>query len=240
MAWYSVEVVFLKSHERLILGVLALCTVLYLGNAWLNHSVLVANAKVAAAEKVEAARSKANEDLQVSMLQQTASYQALVSELEGQNKALAAAISSRQQVVVQQQTADRALTPTELSGRWTGLSQLSPTDVQFDGQRFSVTDQGAHATVSQLEEVGPLKASLADSQKIVADKSQQLASLKTLQDSDGLLISGLQLQIGEEKRVCSAEVADEKAKGRRGWFRGLKWGLVTGFVSGVVVARMVP
>lgn len=63
----------------------------------------------------------------------------------------------------------------------------------------------------------------------------ELASEKTLNDTQAALITGLNKQLVDSENVCKAEVNAEKAKTKRAFVRGLKIGGIAGFVAGIFV-----
>lgn len=217
-----------QKHERLILGLCLLCTVLWLGNKWLDNSAV-------AAKTALGIQQAENEKVRVQANLSAAQYQATIDALSKQNSSLAAAVATRQTVLVQQQAATAALAtsnPNEFTQTWQklipgtltgGIAQQSITLPDGTHSQQFVVDLGpAIETVNQLEEVPVLKADKADLQTVISNDKKMLAAADVdLKAKDALLQSN--------DKTCKDQIAVVKAnanKSKRTWF-------IIGFVAGI-------
>jgi len=111
---------------------------------------------------------------------------------------------------------------------------MAPNDITFaldpNGQ-ITLTDDAAHKTVDQLEQVPVLTQQLANSQaetkndlSLLTASNAQVATLNTE-------VSGLRLEITDDKTVCQDQIKVVKAdaaKSKRRWFL---IGVVAGFLG---------
>lgn len=217
---------FVKSHERMVLGLGLLLVVLWIGNKYLNISADKADAKAVAAQQALDTIKQQNADFQKKVDEQEQQYQVLVGQLTAQNRSLLATIASRNQAVQTQQKTDANLALPELAVRWKTL--VPEADVQILNTGVSVSEPGARATVQQLELVPVLQANLGDEEKLVTNKDQQIAGLTGLTSGLTTQVDGLRSQIAAADTSCKADIAKIKADDRRSKRNWLLRGIAIG------------
>jgi len=215
---------FVKAHERLLIVVLG--AVLLWGCVGKVESIIAAHDQktLTQAELVLQAQIDKNAALIQQAQQQAQQYAQLAQQVQQQNTQLEQTNAALIAQLRAQQKTDSTLTDPELIARW---KQLVPqVDAVVANNQIQVTDAGAHATVSQLEEVPALQSELTNEQtrtqneeKLVAQCNAQVATL-------GQEVTGLNAQIVDQKKKSSAQVAVVKAEARKS---KLKW-----FVGGVL------
>jgi ABC-type nickel/cobalt efflux system permease component RcnA len=208
---------FIKAHEKLIIIVLA-CFLLYrtgqgIENAWIRHDDKIATQAATAVTADTATNKQLSDQLAQVKTQQQA-----------QNLQLTADITAKLAALQAQQKRDQLATQQQIIDRWKLLQPMQPGALQASGQNDVITPQAAAETVQQLEQIPVLKSE-------IQDQSQQITNdaLVIVRQSD--LIAGLNVQIVDEKKSHTADMNLEKAKSKRSWLRGFKWGLVVGAVG---------
>lgn len=212
-------VIWLKAHEKLALIAVAALLLFHFGNsglnAWIHHDETRSQID---AQKVvaDATANKALAD----------QVQKLTEQVGSQNAKLEAANRQRNAATQAQQTADQKMPLPDLALRWIKLIAAQPTDITPSNisDQLVIDGSAAHATVDSLELVPTLKADntnlqmeLSGEKQIVAKQSEQ--------------VTGLQGQLTDEQASHKADVATEKAKAKRSFWRGFKFGFVAGAVS---------
>jgi hypothetical protein len=123
----------------------------------------------------------------------------------------------------------------ELAQEWTKLVPgMAPNDITFaldpNGQ-ITLTDDAAHKTVDQLEQVPVLTQELSNSKQseqntdtLLTASNAQVATLNTE-------VSGLRLEITDDKAVCQDQikVVKDAARKRERWFA--IFGTILGFAA---------
>jgi hypothetical protein len=123
----------------------------------------------------------------------------------------------------------------ELANRWKALGNLGNSDIAATTVGITVTDQGARATVNQLERVPVLQTEVTDLNTVNANKDKQITGLDILLSDKTNLILGLNRQVVDSDVACKTEVAAVKAadrKAKKKWFIG---GFVLGFVTKLIL-----
>lgn len=227
---------WLQKHERIILVFLILVAGSWFGNHWLNNTA--AKDKLVATATAQQLNDQKDKNAQLSSQVATtaAQYQAMVSSLTQQNAQLASAMSNRTVVLKQQQTVDKTLPLPDLGDRWTTLAGLQPGDLTATQNGITVTDEGARATVTQLEQIPVLTQNLADSQTQVKDGLEELNKADSLIDGLDTQVSGLNVQITDQQTADAAALRSAKASARKsklGWFlKGIGVGAVAvGYIA---------
>lgn len=228
-------ITFIKAHERLVLGLAILALVLYLGNKYINASADQAIARAAAAQQALDTIKQQNADLQKKVDEQSAQYAELLAQLTKQNQSLLASIQSRREAVQQQQTVDASLPLPQLASRWIDLAKLKLDAIKSTENGLQITPEGAVTTVQALELVPVLQQNLADTEKIVANKDQQISGLNGLVETLNAQVSGLNAQLKAADVAHKTEIDSLKAQQRkksRNWFlRGLVvGGTIVGYI----------
>ncbi len=223
---------WLKQHERLIIIFMVLIFSFFVLDKGLSVVASWEQHKATQAEKVlDAQKAKNDADLATAkgML---SDYQTQLAADTKEIAALTTAQASRDKVVVVQQKADAAMPPSQLATRWQGL--VGDSGVVPVATGYTVSDSAALTTVQNLEQVPVLKADLADEQSKTAALQKDVASANDLIGQGKLVVNGLQLQLTDKDKACTAELNAEKAKARKSKLKWFGIGYVTGFISGQV------
>lgn len=211
---------FLKAHEKLLLCLGAGLLLIHLYgsslNAWIDHDKRTASLD---AQKV-AADTTANKALSDQLA-------ALQTQVNATTAALQKDIFNRNATTAKQQQTDATMTEVELAQRWAQLIKVKPEEVTTSSvpNNLQISDNAAHITVNDLEALPTCQANLADTATQLTGEKQIVAA----QTAD---ITGLNGQLVDEKKSHVADVNLEKAKAKRSFLRGFKWGAVAGFVGG--------
>lgn len=220
---------FLKAHEKLII-VLVLAVAVFLGVGKVQDIMAAHDNSVLAQQKlITDAQVKQNAALAVQVQQDQANLQALQTKLENQNAQLVQANSTLAAALANRQRTDASLPLPELGQRW---NQLVPNAAPLAVPNgLQVSQAGAIATVSALEQIPVLQQQLSNetTQKQNDDAviTQQTTNIGDLTKQVG----GLNLQIVDQTKQCTDQIAVVKAqaaKSKRRWFI---IGYVAGFLS---------
>ena len=220
---------YLKAHERLVLSVVA-GLVLWFAIGKIDTLILHHDqANLEQAKVTAQVQAEKNTALAAQVATQAAQYKELADKVQSQNAALEQANVQLSQALVKQQKTDATLPPTELAARWTMLVPQATVAVTPSG--VTLNSASAVATVQTLEQVPVLKTELSNTNgrlenvdKLLAASGQQVATLNSQ-------VSGLQLQIVDNSKVCTAQVSVVKAEARRSKRRWFLVGYVAGFLS---------
>jgi hypothetical protein len=213
-------VTIIKSHERLLLAVIATVLLWHFGNKaydayglHLNTVVKTDNAQIAQIES-----NNAQIQAKLDQLKATVDANAKIDD---------AKIAAAKQKLVVTQKVDAALPLPELSQHWEDILTLSPGSItpQPNGT-VAVTTDAAHATVNELEKVPALNDQLTATQ----DKLNGCTSVVTQQ---GTQIAGLKDDITAEKKGRADDAKQAKHDIRHAYLKGLKHGIIVGVVATV-------
>jgi hypothetical protein len=220
---------WIKQHERMIITVLV---GLVLWFAIGKIDTLVANhdnANLQQAKVVAQAQIEKNAALAAQAAQQAAQFQALAEKVQAQNTALAQANVALVTALTKQQKTDATLPPTQLVARLNTLVPEAGASVTPNG--VTLPENGAVATVQELEKVPVLTTQLSDTQTELKNEQGLLmastAQVATLNSE----VASLKLEAVDQAKVCTAQIAVVKAEARRSkrrWFLG---GFVAGWLS---------
>lgn len=205
---------WLQRHERIIIVALILAAGVYSVNKWINYK---AGAAQTAYQVAAAQLAQSRQDA----ITATSQYQAALTLAQRQNAALAAAISSRQTVLVQQQETIKTLPLPEVGqGIQTAIGGTGDITAEVDGLRLD--DSAARRTLSLLVEVPVLKADKVDLQT-------ELTNSETALSKAGDALAKDEALIAQDDKTCKLQVASVKAdanKSKKKWF-------VIGYVAGL-------
>src|ERR1035437_673016 len=220
---------WLKQHEKLVLAVIA-GLVLWFGIGRID--TLIANHDHAAlqqAQVVAAVQEEKNVALAKQVAQQAADYKALAVQVNAQNAALEQANVNLANALVKQQRTDATLPPSELVARWNALVPQAGATVTPSG--VTLPSVGAVATVVELERVPVLTTQLQNkgteldnTQKLLGISQGQVTTLTSQ-------VTGLQLLIVDNSKVCNETIKTVKDDARRPKRRWFIVGYVAGFLS---------
>jgi hypothetical protein len=226
---YANARVFLLAHERLVLAVIA---GLVLWFAIGKVDTLIANhdnANLQQAKVVAQVQQEKNTALAAQVAQQAAQYKELADKVQTQNAQLEQANVALVAALTKQQKVDATLPPSELVARWNTLVPQAGATVTPNG--VTLPSVGAVATVQQLELVPVQQQELVAAQAEVKNDlgliSAGNADIATL----NLRIDGLNLQLGDNAKVCQDQIAVFKAEARKKSRRWFLIGYVAGFLS---------
>ena len=220
---------FLLDHERLLIVILLLVTGWFVSgrvehviaehdNKNLQAITLKANTDLAAANTAAAQAAQSAAEAQA----QQAQYKALVDKLQAQDAAYAQQVISLTTALTAQQKKDDALTDPALAQRWDALLSLQPNEVTPVASGLSVTDDAAHKTVDQLEQVPVLKSELSVSNErlqsagtLLAASNGQVATLNTEVGNLNTEVSGLRLTLVDDTKKCTEQLKTQHDKDRK-------------------------
>ena len=206
---------YVKLHERLI-GLVLAAAVIW-GVSGKIESVVAKHDKSQETQAQIVANAQQSKDaaLATQAAQQAEQYKELSDKVAAQNDALVTAL-------VKQQHTDASLPPSDLIARWNTLVPQAGATVTSTG--VALPEAGAVATVQQLESVPVLTQQLANTNSLLGASQKQVVTL----DQE---VSGLNLQLVDNQKVCTAQIAVVKAdaaKSKRRWFL---IGVVAGFLG---------
>ncbi|VVB52887.1 Uncharacterised protein [uncultured archaeon] len=229
-------IAWIKAHEKLLIIVLAaFLTFHFYGKVldlWDKHdqrqTEIQKQVADTAAKKVEV-DATANQQLLSQLADLKQQYALTQAQLQS-------VISQRTKDTNDQKKKNDASTSSEVATRIIQLLRLQPQDVTaspIDGT-LVFTPSAGHADVNAIED--GVKA-----QADVLDLNKQVAACTTVTKKQDETISGLQVQITDEKTSHTAdvklkndEIAQLKVEKKKAWISGFKWGAIAGFIGGVV------
>lgn len=205
----------IKAHEKLILVAITALVLWHFGdvayNAYGKH--LAANIQADNTRIAQAEQQNALTLAQLNTLKATVAANEKIDD---------AKIAAAKQKITDVQKIDAALPLPELSVHWQSILSLPPGSInpQPNGT-VAVTTDAAHATVNELEKVGPLSDQLAATQ----DQLKGCAIVRSQQDT---LIAGLNTDITAVKKGRADDAVKAKHDIRHAYFKGLKHGIIIG------------
>ena len=221
-----------KVHERLIIIFMVLVFSFFVLDKSLGIVQSWEQHKATQAEKVlDVQKAKNDADL-ASAKVLLATYQDQLATAAKEIASLTSAQASRDKVVVVQQKADAQLAPNDLALRWQGL--VGDSGVIPGATGYEVSNTAAVDTVVNLEQVPVLKADLADEQSKTAALQKDVASANDLIGQGKVVVSGLQTQIVDQTKACTAQINVVKAQARGGKLKAFGIGYGLGLVTGLV------
>ena len=223
---------YVKAHEKLILAAIV-GLVLWVGIGHIE-GIIAAHDNVNLVQAKIVAQSQADKNAAIAeqVAIQAEQYKALAVQVNAQNAALEQANVNLANALIKQQRTDATLPPSELAKRWAALVPgMSEIGMSWGATDMSLPHASAVATVQQLEEVPVLKTELSNSNKKLENVDTLLTAstgqITTLNSS----VDGLRLQIVDNAKVCTAQIAVVKAEARRSKRRWFIVGYVAGFIS---------
>lgn len=222
-------IAFVKAHEKL-LGMVFVVAVIFGG--WSHIETIIQRHDAShevQAQIVATAQAQKDAAIAAQVAVDNAAFSALQAKVTAQNAALVQANTALAAALTKQQKVDSTLPPTDLVAR---LNTLVPqADAAVTPNGVILPEAGAVLTVQALEQVPVLTTQLTNEQTLITN-GNALAVVQTKQVTDLTAeVSGLNLQIIDNGKVCQAEikvVKDAAAKSKRRWFL---FGLISGFVG---------
>jgi len=220
---------FLFDHEYLLMAILAAALIWFVSGKIENIIAAHDNANLQAQKLVTEAQVRANQQLAVQVQTDAENLKALQDKFATINAQLAQANTTLAAALANRQKTDAALPLPDLAIRWheilPGASPAAtPTGVSLDSL-------GAHATVSALEQIQPLKDQLANETTMKNNGDALLAAANTSILDLNKRVDGLNLTIVDNTKQCKDEkkvMTDQFRKSKRRWFIV---GYVAGFIS---------
>ena len=228
---FSTTQTWLQKHERLILVILGLVLLYFVVDKSLGIVSNYESHKATEALAVTATQ-KAQADAELAQAKSMLiDYQNALATSQEQNAKLVTAIATRDKVTVVQQQTDAKLQPSQLATRWAGL--VNDTGVTATATGYDVTDSAALATVQTLELEPTLKQDLADETTKSANLQIDVDKANALISQGKIAVNGLQLQITDQDKSCTAQITATKAAAKKSNFKWFGIGFGTGFVTGL-------
>jgi hypothetical protein len=225
---------WLKAHERLIMLALVLAVGTFGLSKYFDVEAARKDAKYVAAEQIVANDQKNSAALALQSSQTQAQYIALVQALSAQNASLSASIAQRTASGVVQRTTDASLPVAGVAARW---NDIAGTLVTASGDTIVVSRTDAHKTLDMIEQVPVLVQNLADETKIAGNYQSEAQKADLLAGDLHSQVTGLNTQLADQTKACTAQVAAVKAEGRKSKIKFFKWGFITGFISGMYLGH---
>lgn len=196
-----------KAHERFLVIVLAAVLVIHLWGsalqAWVNHD-----------KQKASLATEANRQAQSQLEVQTKSTLALNARIDDLMRQRAVDTQKQKRI-------DDAAKASEVASRIVDLLKVKPEEVTVSpaDNTLVLSNQAAHEDVNALED---LQQSRAD----VLDLSTKLGACTALSDQKDTALD-------TEKKSHVADVNLEKDKVKKAFWKGFKFGAITGFIGGV-------
>jgi hypothetical protein len=225
---------FFKAHERLLIILLVLGFGTHLYSKYLDSESAKKDQQLAVlTQTLNESKSQASAAaLQADSA--AAAFQKALDTVQAQNSLLAASNARSQAALAQHQTADRTtLALPEVIQRWQSLVVLQPNDLSQTSSGTVISENGVRATVAQLEAVPTLTSQLADEVQIAANDQSLLTQQTTVTTALQSQVSALNVELADQSKQCTAQVAAEKIKTKRAFIRGFRIGAVVGFIGGL-------
>ncbi len=250
MAFDIPGLTFLKAHENLLITVIV-CIALLWGvskglSAWQAHDQMQLNQleKQVADDKTQLVQASQNvAEVKAQATADKAASAQMVAAMAAQNTALNTAIQNRdKQTQTQQQTDLHASIPALSQRFMTLVPGINPADMKVapDAKTVTIGQDTAEKTVAQLELVPQLTQDNKDLQTEIKNMQGELASvqgyntvLEGVVAAEDKQVALLEKAATDSDKACDARVEVEKVKGKRSFFRGLKIGVVVGFLGGL-------
>jgi hypothetical protein len=220
---------FIRAHETILALVLAAVVIFGVANRIESIEAKHDDTNLKTAQAVSIAQAQKDAVFAAQVTADKIAFTALQTKIDAQNAALIQANATLAAALTKQQKVDASLPLPELANRWTALvpsakPQATPTGVMLDSV-------GATATVEQLEQVPVLTTELANEQTLVTN-GNALAIAQTKQVTDlNSQVSGLQLQIVDNGRVCQEQIKVVKDAARK----REKWYAIAGTIFGIIL-----
>jgi hypothetical protein len=225
-----------KQHERLLIVLAILAFGTFGVSRWLNYESAQKDAKVAALTLVVAQDKASVQNLALQAQQAQATYQTTLDAITKENSALAQANAQQLASLAQRQTGDKQLPLPQLGQR---LQVLVPaaTGVTATSTGLSLDSNSSVAVVQQLEQVPVLIDELKNETQVAANDKSALDAAGTVIVDKTVQIAGLNKSLTDQQAHEVAAVAAEKVKTKKAFWRGFKYGFVTGFGVGAYIVH---
>jgi hypothetical protein len=216
-------ITFFKAHERLL--ILLACGLI--GVHFYTKGFDYLTKRDQTQVQVAQQKLKADEGSNTQLVQQLAQMR---TDFAVQIAGLQTQIAQRNQVTETQKKQDASMSDVQLAVRWAELVRVKPEEVTVSNvpNNLQVSDNAAHATVDQLEDLPTCKADLADTQTELADANKLGAQQNAVIASDVTVLK-------DEKDLHAKDVKELKDKNRTTYLKGLKHGIIIGASTAAAV-----
>lgn len=230
-------ITFLKAHERLLI----VAAVLFFGvhlvdggfKALVNHD----NAKVQViATQVSKDQSSVRTDANTA-LQANVALQSALTQAQTQNALLAKALQQASASLASVRTTDSTLGLPALGDRMVTLVPSASGGVTSTSDGLTLRPPAALAVVQQLEAVPVLQEQLKDETQVAANDANALGKCQDLVTDQKVQIGDLKKETIDLVTKDKTDVAAEKVKTKRAFWRGFKYGFITGFGVGAYIVH---
>lgn len=209
---------FLKTHERLLIVVIAILASVYVVQKYFDFSSNIAN-KQEQSDQLKLQEQMAAQQAATLAAQQATSaaqnaqqaYQQLVQNMSAQNAAIISAISQRNAETITQQKTDATLPQPELADRMASLAKVDPNTITPGPTSMQLTYPSAVAVTQQLELVPTLQTNLASLQITDKNKDSELSSCNDTLAAVNIQALSLQHQVDTDKTVLAQQIKTDAA-----------------------------
>jgi hypothetical protein len=225
-----------RAHERAIIIVLVLGFGAHMYGRWIDLESSKKDAQVAALTQTVAQDKQSVANLALQTSQARAAYQTTLDAITKQNASLAQANAQEAALLTKNRVVDATLPLPQLGQR---LQVLVPTatGVTATSSGLALDSTSSVAVVQTLEQVPVLQTELANETQVAGNKDLVITSLQTINTDQSKQIASLNKSVVDLDAKDKADVAAEKAKTKKAFVRGFKWGLGLGFAAGAYVVH---
>lgn len=225
---------WLQKHERLLLFSGIIVVLFILGWKLLNHLDLAEKIKVATDQNQLAQQQKQVQQLQQSYQDTTKQTADLVKLLENDNQQIEQQIQVLGRTLAAQQSTDAKLSTDDLIKRLELLTNQQNLQTNSNGG-VSLDKNQTVTTTQTLEQVPVLQKQVVDQKQQLDNKDSEINNLTTQNNSASLLLQNLNMELADQKKTCSQEVAQLKMSGFKGRLKWFGIGYAAGFITKVFV-----
>jgi hypothetical protein len=220
-----------KAHERAIIVVLVLGFGAHMYGRWIDLESSQKDAQVAVLTQTVAQDKQSVASLAISTAQAQSQYQMALDAATKANAQLSASLAQETAILTKNRAVDATLPLPQLGQR---LQVLVPaaTGVTATSNGLSLDSNSSVAIVQQLEQVPVLVDELKNETQIAANDKSALDAAGTVITDRTAQIAGLNKSLTDQQAHEVAAVAAEKAKTKKAFVKGLKFGFVAGFAAG--------
>jgi hypothetical protein len=209
-------ITFFKAHERIL--IIAACGLIGIHFYTKGFDYLTKHDQTQA--EAAAQKLKVDEGSNAVLVQQLGQMR---TDFAQQVASLQVQIAKRNEATDTQKKQDAAMTEVQLAVRWAELVRVKPEEVQVSTvpNTLQISDNAAHATVGQLEDLPTCKANLADT-------VTQLTNANKLATQQNTVIASDVTVLADEKKKHEDDVKVLKDKNHTAYLKGLKHGVIIG------------
>lgn len=227
-----------EAHERILIIAMVLALGYFGLNKWLDKSAMDAQMKAAVAQQVAAVQHDADTKIAAAVAQQTALLEQERQQHDAEIAQLVAAVASRdaassKKVNEVTHSTDINQAVNDLNAAY-GNTLPSPLTVAQAGS-VPLADLQQFTVAAILEKTA--EADLADTQKQLTDKTEELASSTQLVGALQNQVTGLQTELKDVTVADKKALDAAKAEARKGKMKWFKRGFIVGFIGGLITGH---